>query len=767
MTQGKWTVDTHLFRELGELLVGRDSTALVELVKNAYDADATEIVVNGILLDDPMKGYIVIDDNGVGMQARQFEEGFLRIASRLKEEGQRSSRRFKRRFTGAKGIGRLAAHKLARVLEVYSIPWDPDMPTQKAIRARIDWDEIEAKQTLEEAPPIEVWEEPIPKSRKTGTTITLRNLRRKWTPTERGRFIAEARTFEPPEVLSLPLPKSVAAGPLLFDSPRLRDSSSEDPGCKVRLMGDFAGGDEFWQAVAQAATWAIEIEARKGKRTVEYVVAPTRRTVREYPDAAKRTFSLEHPDPEKGPFFQARILVREGPLGGSSQENVWANEASGIRVFMEGFRVLPYGERGNDWLSLDADYTRRSRSGLSMTGDLVDDLFGAREEDSDWGLTVLPNRHYFGAVFLTHAQAPSLRILVNREGFVPDAAFESVQKLIRLGIDLSTRLRAAVRLSERQERRQQRAMSRPRTSGDSSERAVSSIGRDLETAAARASSLITEAKRLLAADDRVGAAERLSQASQDIDKVSGTAKQLISEGSMLRVLASVGTQMAAFVHETRRLLGTAEAIFEVVARLREDTALAAHTRKKLSKLQAGLGDLKRDLDRQASYLLDVVTPDARRRRVRLSLAECFKAGARLIERIADRREIQVLNEIPPDLKSPPMFPAELTTIFANLLTNATKAAGQGGKIRATAKRISDGSVSLVIENNGAAIDLDESERWFRPFESTTVEVDPILGQGMGLGLPITRSMLEEYGADIRFIKPGRGYATAVEIVFPK
>ena len=38
------------------------------------------------------------------------------------------------------------------------------------------------------------------------------------------------------------------------------------------------------------------------------------------------------------------------------------------------------------------------------------------------------------------------------------------------------------------------------------------------------------------------------------------------------------------------------------------------------------------------------------------------------------------------------------------------------------------------------------ERWFRPFESSTVEIDSFLGQGMGLGLTITRNMLEPYGA---------------------
>lgn len=42
-----FTVDTKLFQELGELLVAREATALVELVKNAYDADATAVTVPG------------------------------------------------------------------------------------------------------------------------------------------------------------------------------------------------------------------------------------------------------------------------------------------------------------------------------------------------------------------------------------------------------------------------------------------------------------------------------------------------------------------------------------------------------------------------------------------------------------------------------------------------------------------------------------------------------------------------------------------------
>jgi hypothetical protein len=105
MNKAKFTVDTHLFKELGALLVGRDSTALVELIKNAYDADATVAIVHGENLESPNRGQIIISDNGNGMTSDVFETGFLRIAARIKELGTRRSAIWKRRFTGAKGIG--------------------------------------------------------------------------------------------------------------------------------------------------------------------------------------------------------------------------------------------------------------------------------------------------------------------------------------------------------------------------------------------------------------------------------------------------------------------------------------------------------------------------------------------------------------------------------------------------------------------------------------------------------------------------------------
>ncbi len=765
MSKTRFTVDTHLFRELGELLVGRDSTALVELIKNSYDADATQVVVYGVFLDDPEKGYIVIDDDGDGMGFTDFETGFLRIASRLKERGDRISPRFGRRFTGAKGVGRLAAHKLAKVLEIKSSKRANGAGSREIMKATIDWEEIEKRETLDELPALEVTLEPADATAKSGTVITLRKLRRRWTDTQRGRFIGEVQTFEPPTVLAQPLPRTVVTEPLIFDASRLRESGNRDPGCSVRLMGDFTGGEEHWKVVAHAATWVIELDSLPGSDEVRCVIAPTPLASRNTPAAARRTFVLRHPNGRSGPSFQARILLREGAQKGSKEERAWAQATSGIRVFVEGFRVLPYGEPSNDWLNLDADYTRRARGSVLLGEGIVIDPTSDEQADRDWGLSLLPNRNYYGAVFLTQTGATSLRLLVNREGFIPDAAFEGLQKLVRAGIDLSTRVRAAANLPVREARRQQRASAaRSRQSGAQLDFGLSAT---LKDSATRATTALREARGLLASNDPLGATSKLVEVQADIDQLSHAAQELMSEGAMLRVLASVGTQMGAFVHEIRGLVGMSAAIQDALEKLRGDRLVSALARRKVATIQTAHGELKRSLERQAAYLVEVVAPDARRRRARQLLSERLEASIRLHSARAEKRGITILNEIPVDLKSPAMFPAELTVVFSNLLSNAVKAAGEGGSIRAAGERLADGSVSITIENTGAVVDLSDAERWFRPFESTTTDqMDAVLEQGMGLGLPITRRMLEDYGAEIRFVQPSKKYSTAIKVNFP-
>lgn len=762
----KFTVDTHLFRELGELLVGRDSTALVELIKNSYDADARHVTVHGENLDKPGLGKIVITDNGSGMTKAQFEAGFLRIASRLKDQGERRSDHFGRRFTGAKGVGRLAAHKLARRLALESVPRDTD---EDAVTATIDWDKIEAEETLEavgKTDAVEVVSRERENSEKHSTTIELTKLRRKWTPSERTRLFWEVGSFRPPAVLTQPTDGICDEKPILdeieVNDVETPDGGKVDPGFAVELTGDFAAGEDYWQMIAEAANWIVEIDAKAGSEKVRFNILPTKRCQRELKalglEAPKRQiFTLEHPDPKEGPFFRARILVREGAMKKSGEQKGWLGQQGGVRVYMEGFRVLPYGEPSDDWLEIDSDYTRRDRTLRFL--DVVDE---SPSDDSE-GLLQVRKLNYFGGVFLTQANAGGLRMLVNREGFVPDANYDRIKKLVRVGIDLSVRRRAAVRLPLREERRGDREASAIQKGAANKQKEMKEA---VEEAVSRAAKLAGEARSLAATGDVKRATALIESAAKEFQEGSEISDRLLTERSIMRILSGVGLQMASFVHEINGLLGMAGAIEKACDRLQSDNSLPRDARKSVGGLRKSIGDLRRVIERQASYLTDITAPDSRRRRARLRIRDRFEAALRLVGPAIDRREIDVNFKIDEEIKTPPMFAAEMTVVFSNLLSNAVKAAGSKGAIFANAVRGNSGEIVFRIENTGVEVKPSEGERWFRPFETTTAKTDPVLGQGMGMGLPITRNMLEEYGATIAFAKPSRGFATAVEIRFP-
>ncbi len=344
-------------------------------------------------------------------------------------------------------------------------------------------------------------------------------------------------------------------------------------------------------------------------------------------------------------------------------------------------------------------------------------------------------------------------MLVNREGFVPSDAFDSLSQTMGVCIDLATRTRAAASLHRREERRTGRQVNAKTKSGGASPD-------ELADRVERMSSLVTDARVHLKQGDVAQAVADVTKASDIVTEISAITIDLASEQAMLRVLASLGTQMSAFIHEVNGLLALAEQIEPMLAS-------ELKSRPGVTKIRNTMIELRRGLERQASYLLDVVTQDARRRRSAQNLSARFDSACSLVSLAAARNGIEIRNEISEELKTLPMFRAELTTILGNLLTNAIKNAGESGEVLAEAELDDESNLHITVQNTGVAVDLATSERWFDPFESTTVEVDAALGQGMGLGLPITRTMLLDYGGHISFVQPSAGYSTAVEIVLPR
>jgi signal transduction histidine kinase len=780
-----FTVDTHLFRELGELLVGRESTALMELIKNAYDADATEVTVSGSgLLQHG--GSIIIQDNGIGMTPEIFQSSFLRIAGRYKTTGARRSPRWQRRYTGAKGVGRLSADKLAERLRISSVPHKVLYGSRapQGVEAFINWRTLEEDyQTLDKVGNgLSVTTFDLRPNDRPGTELVLSPLRRRWSRRALTGFVNEVTSSLVPKQLLLPPPfrKSPNEGLLGELQPWTR--REYDPGFRVVFQGDLDSGESLFLRLVERANWLLEISARPDG--VDFSIDPTpyHRSERD-PDALSYRFYREHPDPTRGPFFNTRIYAREGTTGQRVSDLArFVSTNSGVRLYLEGFRVIPYGDASDDWLNLNRDYARRPRE-----FEIPLDAGSAKllQPISNEGFLTLGNDQYFGGVLLTAEGASFLRPVVNREGFLRDETFENLTELVRNGIDLLTRARASAnrRARETSLERRRRSLEEDvsRSRGPSSEEGSearedesSLVAPDQPRSPADdfsdSMSLVqeqVEAARAQLPDDSPAHAS-LDQAEEAVGVAKDAAELREADLAWLQVLAGVGLQFAAFVHELNSLLGQAQAVRTLADRLTEDTedmdrAAGSQIRR---DLRSAVDELVQSLSRQASYLTEVVGPDARRRRRRIPLSGIADSSLRLLSSSLASQGIEVVEQFDREARTPPIFPAEVTTILTNLLTNAIKAAGNGGRIALAGGATDVGGVWLRVENTGQAVDLIDAERWFRPFESTTLDVDVVLGQGMGLGLPIIRRIVSEYHGTVRFVEPSAGFSTAVEVALP-
>jgi signal transduction histidine kinase len=117
-------------------------------------------------------------------------------------------------------------------------------------------------------------------------------------------------------------------------------------------------------------------------------------------------------------------------------------------------------------------------------------------------------------------------------------------------------------------------------------------------------------------------------------------------------------------------------------------------------------------------------------------------------RKCESKGLTVEQEIEPDLTITAVD-GEVKQILSNLLSNAIDASTEGGRIRIRARNVSslqsDGrAVRVTFADNGVGISNEERERVFAAFFTTKAAV------GTGLGLWITKDLLEKRGGHIRF-----------------
>jgi two-component system sensor histidine kinase BaeS len=164
---------------------------------------------------------------------------------------------------------------------------------------------------------------------------------------------------------------------------------------------------------------------------------------------------------------------------------------------------------------------------------------------------------------------------------------------------------------------------------------------------------------------------------------------------------------------------------EILEVCREDTARLDRLMRELldlSKIESGAITPQLVPTRPATLLADAVNP------LRLQV---------------EARGIRVDVDAPPDLPLVAVDPHQIERVIANLVTNAMRATAAGGAITVAAARRGD-EVAISVTDTGSGIPRDYLPRIFEPF----VQVPHAAGGGAGLGLTISRRIVEGHGGHI-------------------
>lgn len=198
----KWRFDVSTFRLIGRDLITDRVTALFELIKNCYDANATVVTVEfdkvGTLNDDSI---ISISDNGIGMSFEDVRDKWMVIGTSSKRRNPLSPAPICRRCVGEKGIGRFAVDKLGDQLNILT----KQVGDSSWLNVYIDWREY-FNQLNDNTTGIRLFTEiensynyiPSREYQTSGTTLKISQARDVWTKNDILRLLRESSRIVSP-----------------------------------------------------------------------------------------------------------------------------------------------------------------------------------------------------------------------------------------------------------------------------------------------------------------------------------------------------------------------------------------------------------------------------------------------------------------------------------------------------------------------------------------------------------------------------------------
>lgn len=397
--------------ELGEQLIKNESVAILEMVKNCYDAFARNVDISLQQLDNASEGRIVIQDDGIGMSKETVINHWMEPATLNKKniinnpKATNSYMGITRVPLGEKGIGRFGAHKLGNHIKLVSRNHGGD----KEVYFEINWNDFDNDKYLDEIS-VEVYER-IPQvflGESSGTRIEITELKHEWNAREYRNVYKNILALNSPFLTNDSFRVKIKSNHSEWEKGMIEFDELQDRALyKARIALE---NDMITEYSYEFKPWDV-LQKVKPRKSSEYNNTP----IFDVDDKkGGRRVSLK-------PFNIGKVIIELRifdldsyilNLGFPSDKNTlkkYLKQNGGIAIYRDNMRLYEYGEASNDWLGLG---TRRiNNPSKTLSGRIV-----------------------VGAVFLDRLSSGDLIEKTSREGFIENAAYNCFVKAVLYAI---------------------------------------------------------------------------------------------------------------------------------------------------------------------------------------------------------------------------------------------------------------------------------------------------------------------------------------------
>lgn len=322
-------VSAELKNILGRDLITSPDIAILELVKNSYDAHATKVEIT---FDDD---FLRIADNGKGMSKSDLIDKWLFVAYSAKSDGteDKSYRsKFKRHYAGAKGIGRMSCDRLARNLKLTTRSSEEN----KTEILYVDWSVFENDKLTEfdtiDIPHETLNEIPIfPLEFHTGTILEFKDLHQQWS---RDDILRLKKSLEK---MINPFSGTDDDFQIEILAPKMRDDDLKTDSSHKKVNG----------VIVNSIADVLKLKTTQIESRVENGTIYTTLT-----DRGIKMYEIEEPNTQFSKLSLASVslfyLNRAAKHNFTSKMGVEPIKYGNVFLFRNGFRIFPFGESDDD-----------------------------------------------------------------------------------------------------------------------------------------------------------------------------------------------------------------------------------------------------------------------------------------------------------------------------------------------------------------------------------------------------------------------------------